>query len=140
MSGAGAGVIVLAHRPADCPRGLLVRSGAVEPTPYAEGVLDLVERIPRGRVLTYGDIAEYVGAGGPRGAGQVMARWGGGVAWWRVVRADGSPARGHEEEALGRLVAEGTPLCAGGQRVDMARARWDGQAPMSSDSPGESRR
>ena len=104
------------------------RPGALEPTPYAEAVLDLVERIPAGRVLTYGDIAEHVGAGGPRGAGAVMARWGGGVPWWRVVRADGSPAPGHEHRALERLRVDGTPLRRGGTRVDLAAARWDGGA------------
>jgi alkylated DNA nucleotide flippase Atl1 len=97
----------------------------VQPTPYAERVLELVERIPPGRVLSYGDIADYVGEGGPRGAGAVMARWGGGVPWWRVVRADGSPAPGHEARALARLAAEGTALRRGGTRVDMTAARWD---------------
>lgn len=33
------------------------------PTPYAERVLDLVERIPPGMVMSYGDIAEYLGEG-----------------------------------------------------------------------------
>ena len=105
------------------------RPGALEPTPYAEAVLALVERVPAGRVLTYGDVAEVIGAGGPRGAGAVMARWGGGVPWWRVVRADGSPAPGHEERALDRLRADGTPLRRGGTRVDLTVARWGGGSP-----------
>ena len=46
-----------------------------------------------------------------------MARWGGGVPWWRVVRVSGMPATGHEREALRRLRAEGTPLVADGSRV-----------------------
>lgn len=33
------------------------------PTPYAERVLDLVERIPPGMVMSYGDIAEFLGEG-----------------------------------------------------------------------------
>ncbi len=41
--------------------------------PYAEQVLDLIERIPPGRVLSYGDVAEAVGAGGPRQVGAVLA-------------------------------------------------------------------
>lgn len=57
---------------------------------YAELVLSLVEQIPPGQVATYGDIAEMVGRGGPRQVGHVMARFGGGVPWWRVVRAAGS--------------------------------------------------
>jgi hypothetical protein len=44
-----------------------------------------------------------------------------------VLHADGSPPQGHEREALALLRADGTPLRAGGVRVDMARARWDGR-------------
>jgi alkylated DNA nucleotide flippase Atl1 len=96
-----------------------------DPDPYAELVLDLVERIPPGHVLAYGDVAEILAAGGgPRQVGRAMARWGGGVPWWRVVRASGHPATGHEREALRRLRAEGTPLAADGSRVVMAEARW----------------
>ncbi|MGD9956637.1 MAG: MGMT family protein [Candidatus Nanopelagicales bacterium] len=102
------------------------------PTPYAEAVLDLVARIPPGRVMAYGDVAAALQrGGGPRQVGTVMARFGSGVPWHRVVRADGSPAAGHEEEALRRHRREGTPLR--GARVDMARARW---SPTMSD-PGD---
>jgi alkylated DNA nucleotide flippase Atl1 len=89
---------------------------------YAELVLSLVEQIPPGRVATYGDIAEMAGRGGPRQVGHVMARFGGGVPWWRVVRADGRPARSLEETGLRLLKADKTPLK--GDRVDMARARF----------------
>ncbi|MFF4412751.1 MGMT family protein [Streptosporangium sp. NPDC001559] len=94
------------------------------PTPYAERVLDLVERIPAGRVMAYGDIAEYLGEGGPRQVGRVMSTWGGGVPWWRVVHADGTPAPGHEARCLARWREEGTPVR--GERADMRFARWDG--------------
>jgi alkylated DNA nucleotide flippase Atl1 len=97
------------------------------PGEYAEQVLDVVDRIPPGRVMTYGDIAEYLGRGGPRQVGQVMAHWGGGVPWWRVIRADGTPPPGHEPDAFRHYRAEGTPLRPGGARVDMRRARWDGE-------------
>src|SRR3954469_13438199 len=60
-----------------------------EPTEFAERVLDVVERIPPGRVMAYGDIAEYLGEGGPRQVGRVMALWGGGVPWWRGGSAVG---------------------------------------------------
>lgn len=97
-----------------------------EPDEYAEAVLDAVESIPPGRVLAYGDVAELVGRGGPRQVGRVMSRYGGGVPWWRVIRADGSPPSGHEIEAHGHYRAEGTPLHPDGRRVDMTRARWSG--------------
>jgi alkylated DNA nucleotide flippase Atl1 len=89
----------------------------------ASAVLDLVDEVPRGRVVTYGDLAAVVGCG-PRQVGTVMARWGGAVAWWRVLRADGSPPPGLEREALSRYRAEGTALRPGGRRVDLAAARW----------------
>jgi alkylated DNA nucleotide flippase Atl1 len=88
---------------------------------YAELVLNVVEQIPPGQVATYGDIAEIVGRGGPRQVGQVMALLGGGVPWWRVVRANGLPARNHEKHGLRLLKADKTPLK--GDRVDMERAR-----------------
>lgn len=99
---------------------------AVDITPYVERVLATVEAIPPGRVMSYGDVAEYVGQGGPRQVGRVMAEFGGAVPWWRCIRADGSPPPCHEGEALRLLRADGTPLRPGGQRVDMRLARWEG--------------
>jgi alkylated DNA nucleotide flippase Atl1 len=94
---------------------------------YAELVLSAVEQIPAGRVATYGDIAEMVGRGGPRQVGQVMARSGDGVPWWRVVRANGRPARHLEERGMSLLRADQTPIK--GDRVDMARARFSTDEP-----------
>ncbi|MGX1492446.1 alkylated DNA nucleotide flippase Atl1 [Streptomyces tendae] len=54
---------------------------------YAERVLEVAELIPPGRVMTYGDVAEWLEEGGPRQVGRVMALYGGAVPWWRVVRA-----------------------------------------------------
>ena len=93
------------------------------PTPYAEAVLDLVERIPPGRVMAYGDIARALSDGGPRQVGRVMSHWGGGVPWHRVVHADGKPAPCHDGEAVRLLRADRTPMR--GDRVDMRAARWD---------------
>ncbi|MEV4359049.1 MGMT family protein [Nonomuraea sp. NPDC004186] len=93
--------------------------------PFAERVLDLVERIPPGKVMAYGDIAEYLGEGGPRQVGKVMSTWGGGVPWWRVVHADGTcAAPDHLQRCLAHWREEGTPLR--GERVSMREARWDG--------------
>lgn len=96
------------------------------PGDLAERVLEVVARIPRGRVLSYGDIAEWVGTRSPRQVGQVMFRYGGGVPWHRVVMATGAPAPHKAVEQLGLLRRDGTPLLADGSRVDMRRARWDG--------------
>ncbi|MFE6663561.1 MGMT family protein [Streptomyces sp. NPDC057697] len=100
---------------------------------YAERVLDVAELIPPGRVMTYGDVAEWLDEGGPRQVGRVMSLYGAAVPWWRVVRADGALLPGHELRALDHYRAESTPLreaprAAEGHlpRLDMKRARWDG--------------
>lgn len=93
---------------------------------YDERVHRVVELIPPGSVMSYGDIAEYLDAGGPRQVGQVMARSDGSLPWWRVIHSDGTPPPGKEQECLDRLQAEGAPLRADGSRVDMGRGRWDG--------------
>lgn len=90
---------------------------------YTESVLRVVESIPAGKVLTYGAIADMVGRGGPRQVGKVMSDTGGGVPWWRVVRADGD-LRCPRERALQHYHSERTPLRSGGERVDVARAFW----------------
>ena len=89
---------------------------------YTEQILRLVEAVPPGSVTTYGDLAEMAGRGGPRQVGAVLARHGGGVPWWRVIRADGRPADGLAEEALRRLAEEGVPVLDG--RVRLSSARW----------------
>lgn len=95
---------------------------------YVEAVLDLVERIPPGRAMTYGLIAEIVAEGlhrgGPRQVVTVLSRSGAGVPWWRVVNAVGAPPDRHALAALARLRAEGCPLTRDGRRVDLRRAVW----------------
>jgi alkylated DNA nucleotide flippase Atl1 len=106
---------------------------------YADRVLGVVEQIPPGHVMSYGDIAEYLGAGGPRQVGRVLATLGGSVAWWRVIHADGTPAPGHDLAALEHYREEGTPLRSARPpvRVDMRKARWHGGSSMAvGDSAG----
>ncbi len=90
---------------------------------YVEAVLVVVERIPWGRVTTYGAIAEAVGFGGPRRVGRVMSQFGGPVPWWRVVRADGSLPPSHGDEARAHYLDEDTPMRSSG-RVHIAAAFW----------------
>jgi methylated-DNA-protein-cysteine methyltransferase related protein len=71
--------------------------------------------VPRGFVTTYGDLSP----GSPRFAGAVMAACDDpSVPWQRIVRADGSLAKGERQRRL--LEAEGVPFR--GDRVDMRRA------------------
>ncbi|HEX3239435.1 MAG TPA: MGMT family protein [Solirubrobacterales bacterium] len=79
-------------------------------------MLERVRAIPEGFVASYGDVSP----GAPRFAGTVLfAVDEPDLPWWRVVRADGSLAKGARQRGL--LVAEGVPFR--GQRVDMAVAR-----------------
>jgi alkylated DNA nucleotide flippase Atl1 len=100
---------------------------------YVERVLALVEQIPAGRVMSYGAIADAVDpsgtVGGPRQVGRVMSLEGGGVPWWRVVRADGGLPACHDGEAAALHRQEGTPMRPSG-RVDMAAAAWWPQRPV----------
>ena len=75
-----------------------------------------VREIPVGFVRTYGDVSP----GSPRFAGAVLFECDDpDLPWWRVVRADGSLAKGPRQRA--KLTAEGVPFR--GDRVDMAAAR-----------------
>jgi alkylated DNA nucleotide flippase Atl1 len=96
------------------------------PSPYASEVLEIVARIPAGKVLTYGDVAELVGRGSGRAVGAVMSKHGHEVAWHRVVLSSGYPNPASPVAALSLLKAEHTPLARGGERVDLTSARWEG--------------
>jgi methylated-DNA-protein-cysteine methyltransferase-like protein len=74
-----------------------------------------VRAIPAGFVRTYGDIDPVA----PRLVGLVLATIHDDLPWHRVVRADGSLAKGRRQRAL--LLAEGIPMR--GERVDLRRAR-----------------
>ena len=81
-------------------------------------ILRRVRAIPPGFVRTYGDVSP----GAPRLAGYVLSHTEGDEApWHRVVRADGSLAKGNRQRRL--LEAEAVPFS--GARVVLARARLD---------------
>jgi alkylated DNA nucleotide flippase Atl1 len=78
--------------------------------------LERVRAIPEGFVRTYGDVSP----GAPRFAGAVLFECDEpDLPWWRVVRADGSLAKGARQRR--HLIAEGVPFR--GERVDMSSAR-----------------
>jgi methylated-DNA-protein-cysteine methyltransferase related protein len=81
-------------------------------------ILRRVRAIPPGYVRTYGDVSP----GAPRLAGHVLSRVEADAApWHRVVRADGSLAKGPRQRRL--LEAEQVPFR--GERVVLSRARLD---------------
>jgi methylated-DNA-protein-cysteine methyltransferase-like protein len=81
-------------------------------SPRARLVLDRIRRVPAGFVTTYGDLCPEA----PRFAGYVLSQTDDSdVPWQRIVRADGSLAKGERQRRL--LRAEGVPFR--GPRVDL---------------------
>jgi methylated-DNA-protein-cysteine methyltransferase related protein len=94
--------------------GMQRRVGSDAPT----AILRRVRAIPPGYVRTYGDVSP----GAPRLAGRVLSSTDArDLPWHRVVRADGSLAKGARQRKL--LEAEGVPFR--GERVVLASARLD---------------
>ena len=94
----------------------MLLSAMPPPDERATQILARIKAIPVGFVRTYGDVSP----GAPRMAGAVLhACEDPSVPWQRVVRADGTLAKGERQRA--RLEAEGVPFR--GARVDMRVAR-----------------
>ena len=79
-----------------------------------------VRRVPPGFVTTYADLCP----GAPRQAGRVLSVDAGDLPWWRVVRSDGTWAKGENQRR--RLEREDVPIR--GERVVLAEARIDPEA------------
>jgi methylated-DNA-protein-cysteine methyltransferase-like protein len=97
--------------------------------PQRRQILARIRAVPEGFVTTYGDLSP----GAPRFAGQVLSECHDpSVPWQRIVRSDGSLAKGERQRRL--LEAEGVPFR--GSRVDMDAA-WvpaDGLGSVAKDS------
>lgn len=99
-------------------------------------IYELVARIPRGRVMSYGRIAALIGRCTPRMVGYAMAATPAGmrIPWQRVINSRGEVSRrshgeGHlDQRAL--LEAEGIRFDARG-RVDLERYGWPGPGATS---------
>jgi len=98
---------------------------------FQAAVLELVTKIPRGRVATYGQLAMLLGR--PRSAravGQALSHADGAVPWHRVVNAQGGISRRSRMTGMMtqriRLEQEGIVFRRG--RVVLRRFRWQGSA------------
>ena len=102
---------------------------------YRDRVLAWVERIPLGKVATYGQIAALAGKPrAPRQVGQILA----GIPdpdalpWQRVINSQGGISPRGDPLSSGRqrqlLEAEGVAF-GPDVRVDFARFGWDGPDP-----------
>jgi methylated-DNA-protein-cysteine methyltransferase-like protein len=86
-------------------------------------VYDVIDAIPAGSVMTYGDVAEAAGLNSARIVGRILSQGDEPVPWHRVVRADGTCAHHLQDEQLVLLRAEGVPIR--GTRIVLAQARLD---------------
>ena len=94
---------------------------------FRSRVLECVRQIPPGRVMSYGEVAAWVGSRAPRAVGQILAQSDDGPPWHRVVRADGSMADPVRARQIRLLAAEGVPV--EDDRVVMEWAAWRGPHP-----------
>ena len=89
-----------------------------------ERVLRAIEQVPRGRVVSYGDLASLVGVG-PRQVGTIMRLYGSNVTWWRVTNASGDLPAPLMDEVRQRWAAEGILLKPNGRGCRIADHRTD---------------
>lgn len=95
---------------------------------YRERVFQIVRRIPRGRVMTYGQIALILGEGyTPRTVGFVMHSSGNKVPWHRVINSQGACSTGKivlpADKQQRMLEREGVKFDKRG-RCDLEHCRW----------------
>lgn len=95
-------------------------------TEFTSRVLAIVRRIPRGKVSTYGDVAEYAGRpGAARAVGNIMRECGRpDIPCHRVVAAGGKLGGygGNENTKRQMLIAEGVAFS--GRTLTLAKHRW----------------
>ena len=89
-----------------------------------ERVLTLVELVPRGRVVSYGDLGRIVGIG-PRQVGSFMRHHSEGLPWWRVTNASGDVPQGLRSQAWPHWADEGIALKPNGLGCRIADYRVD---------------
>ena len=90
-------------------------------------VFRFVKQIPRGRVLTYGDVARALRLpGGARTAGRAMAAspQGKGIPWHRVVGAGGKLLIREPYASLQRKLLESEQVTMTERRVNMKLHHW----------------
>lgn len=82
-------------------------------TEFEDAVCRVLRALPRGGVVTYGEVAAEAGHPGAARAVGNLLRHTDGLPWWRVVTAGGRLVPGHEAEQAARLRAEGVRVRAG---------------------------
>jgi methylated-DNA-protein-cysteine methyltransferase-like protein len=90
---------------------------------FEAAVRRVLEALPPGRVMSYGEVAAEAGYPGAARAVGNLLRVSTGLPWWRVVSAAGRLVPGAEPEQAVRLRAEGVPLTEGGRVAAAALGR-----------------
>jgi methylated-DNA-protein-cysteine methyltransferase related protein len=97
----------------------------VAPQEFEDDVRRVLERLDRGTVITYGEVAFEAGhPGAARAVGSFLSRGSTGLPWWRVVTSTGRLVPGHEEEQVRLLGSEGVRV-ADGRVVMSVRSEAD---------------
>ena len=84
---------------------------------FEAAVTAAIEDLEKGDISTYGEIAAEAGYPGAARAVGNLLRASDGLAWWRVISANGRLVPGAEAEHAQRLRAEGVRVTKG--RVSM---------------------
>jgi methylated-DNA-protein-cysteine methyltransferase-like protein len=99
-------------------------------TPFTREVKKVLRAVPRGRVVTYGQVAALAGGeGAARGVAWILhsSAEAAGLPWHRVIGAGGTISlprgRGFEAQKK-RLLAEGITVGPRG-RIDLKRYQWE---------------
>jgi methylated-DNA-protein-cysteine methyltransferase related protein len=105
------------------PRSTKART---QPGPF-ELVWSVVKRVPRGRVVTYGQVAEMIGHRlSPVGVGwAIRAAPEESIPWHRVVNGQGGISTDREHPGLQRSILEAERIVFDAEgRIDLARFKW----------------
>jgi len=108
---------------------------------YNERVFEIVRRIPKGQVMTYGQLAEILGEGyTARTVGFAMHAADESVPWHRVINAQGACSTGRVVLPMNKqqrlLEAEGIEFDAR-ERCDLGRHRWTPEEATGSDDDSD---
>lgn len=94
------------------------RSPVAEFSAFERAVAAVIESLPAGQVISYGEVAAEAGyPGAARAVGSFLRRHDG-YPWWRVVTASGRLVPGEEVRQEALLAAEGVEVVDGHVRAE----------------------
>jgi methylated-DNA-protein-cysteine methyltransferase-like protein len=100
-------------------------------TRFQREIYALVAAIPRGRLMSYGSVAEALGRGrAPRAVGSALSRLpeGHAIPWWRVISGSGrvsTPSIHHTAQVQRALLEDEAVRFDARGRIDWADYAWE---------------